>query len=70
MERCNMATIVNLTHDAVVSFHQTNLCAQVDELSNEYVFFTGGIAGISDSSSEGNPKTLNGRSDIVELDRN
>jgi hypothetical protein len=47
----------------------TNLCAQIDVRQPEYVFFTGGIAGISDSSpSEGDPKSLDRRTDVVELD--
>ena len=66
-----MATAVNMPHETSVTFIETNLCAQVDELSNEYVFFTGGIAGISDSPySEGSSKTLNRRADVVELNRN
>ncbi len=66
-----MATAVNMPRETTVTFVETNLCAQVDELSNEYVFFTGGIAGISDSPySEGSPETLNRRADVVELNRN
>lgn len=60
-----------MPRETTVTFVETNLCAQVDELSNEYVFFTGGIAGISDSPySEGSPETLNRRADVVELNRN
>jgi hypothetical protein len=65
-----MATAVNMTVETGVTFIETNLSAQLVELHNEYVFFTGGIAGISDSPySEGSPETLNRCPDIVELNR-
>lgn len=65
-----MASNLTLTNETQVTFHETNLCAQVDELRNEYVLYTGGIAGISDSPSEGDTELFDGGPDVVELDRN
>jgi len=54
-----------------ITLETTNLCSHVDEQKPEYVFFTGGIAGVSDSSpSEGCTEPLNRRADVVELNRN
>jgi hypothetical protein len=48
----------------------TNVCAHTAEQQPKYVFYTGGIAGMSDSSTlEGNPKPFDGGSDEIELDR-
>jgi hypothetical protein len=66
-----MASNLTLANEAQVTFHETSLCAQVDELRNEYVLYTGGIAGISDApSSEGSAEPFDGSPDIVQLDRN
>ena len=54
-----------------ITLETTNLCSYIDEQKPEYVFFTGGIAGVSDSSpSESRPESLNRSADVVELDRN
>ena len=66
-----MAPDLTLTNETQVTFQETNLCARVDELRNEYVFYTGGIAGISDaSSSEGHAERLDSSPDEIKLDRN
>lgn len=53
-----------------ITLGTTNLCASLDEQKPDYVFFTGSIAGISDSpASEGNADALKRRSDEVQLDR-
>jgi hypothetical protein len=65
-----MAPNLTLANETHVIFHETNLCAQVDELRNEYVHFTGGIAGVSDeSSSKGDAERLDGGPDVIKLDR-
>jgi hypothetical protein len=54
-----------------LTLETTNLCACVDEQTPEYVLFTGGIAGINDStSSERDAKSLDRGADMVQLDRN
>jgi len=35
----------------IVALEATNLCSYTDDQKPEYVFFTGGIAGISDSQT-------------------
>jgi hypothetical protein len=66
-----MAALLNMTNGTRIAFHETNLCAQVDELRNEYVFYSGGIAGINDApQSERDPETFDRSADVVELDRN
>jgi hypothetical protein len=65
-----MMPAITLSNDNHIAFPNMNLCSQVDELRNEYVLYTGGIAGISDVPvSEGDPKTLDRRPDEVHLDR-
>lgn len=66
-----MKTAVAIKNESLISFENMTLSSQVSEVASDYVFYTGGIAGISDvSGSEGNPKSFNGRSDEVEFDRN
>jgi hypothetical protein len=65
-----MAPNLTLANETQVTFNETNLCAQVDELRNEYVFYVGGIAGISDSSSlKSDSERLDGGPDVIKLDR-
>lgn len=66
-----MAAVLNLSNESLVTFHEMNLCAQVDELRNEYVVYTGGIAGISDiSSSKSDAEPFDRGPDVVQLDCN
>lgn len=52
-----------------ITLTTTHVCAHLDEQKPEYVFFTGGIAGISDTSpSKADTEPLNRRADEVELD--
>jgi hypothetical protein len=65
-----MTPAITLSNDNHIVFPQMNLCSQLDELKNEYVHFTGGIAGISDAPlSESDPKALDCRPDEVHFDR-
>lgn len=66
-----MTPELTLANEAQVTFQEMNLCAHVDELRNEYVFYTGGIAGISDAySSEGNTERLDRGPDVIKFDCN
>lgn len=48
-----------------------HVCTLTDRQDSTYVFYTGGIAGISDNSnSKADAKPLDGRTDEVQLDRN
>jgi hypothetical protein len=52
----------------VITLEATNLCALIDDQKPEYVFFTGGIAGINDAQLlESSPETFNRSTDEVEL---
>ena len=54
----------------IVALEATNLCSYTDDQKPEYVFFTGGIAGISDSQTlERSPESFNRCTDEVELHR-
>jgi hypothetical protein len=45
-------------------------CASLDEQRGEYVFYTGGIAGVTDATElERNPEAIEGGANKVELDR-
>lgn len=51
-----------------ITLTATHVCAHTDEQTPEYVFFTGGIAGISDTSpSKADTKPLDRSADEVEL---
>jgi len=54
----------------IVTLEATNLCALIDDQKPEYVFFTGGIAGVNDSQTlESNAESLNRCADEIELKR-
>ena len=51
-----------------ITLTATHVCAHTDEQTPEYVFFTGGIAGISDTSpSKADTKPLDRSADEVKL---
>jgi hypothetical protein len=53
-----------------IELTNTCLCASLEDQKMEYVFYTGGVAGITDSTSlQGDSETLQRSPDVVELDR-
>jgi hypothetical protein len=53
----------------IITLEATNLCALIDDQKPDYVFFTGGIAGINDAQIlESGPEPLNRGADEVEFD--
>jgi hypothetical protein len=65
-----MTTLDNAQNVTSISFQNMVLSSQVDEVASDYVFYTGGIAGISDvSRSECDAKPLDRRADKIELER-
>lgn len=68
-ERQGMAMIGLLMK--IIELTNTCLCASPDDQKGEYVFYTGGLAGITDATVlESNAETLQGRPNEVQLDRN
>jgi hypothetical protein len=54
----------------IIELTTTCVCASHDTQKKEYVVYTGGIAGMSDSAVlKSDPEPLNRRSDEVELNR-
>ncbi len=53
-----------------VQISNNNVCAYTDQVHPKYVFYTGGIVGISDRVTlKGDPEALNCGADEVKLER-
>lgn len=54
-----------------IELTNTCLCASVDDQRGDYVFYTGGVAGVTDSIQlKSDAEALDRRPDEVQLDRN
>ena len=69
MTECWKVFIIAVGMD-IVELTNTGLCASVEEIGREYVYYTGGIAGITDTvTSQNDAEGIERGPDVVKLYR-